>query len=283
MRSTEQMLSLIKTVAESENCVKSAILCGSRANENAPKDIYQDYDVVYFVSDIKPYFNNINWLEEKFGKAILMQTPDIIDYPELTAETAEKFTFLAIFSDGVRVDLTLTTKSPEQDAEPFLVLLDKCGMLDGIECDADYYNVKMPTQREFSNCCNEFWWCLNNVAKGLARREIPYAKDMFDGPVRAMLNQMLSYYIGTFTDFSVSIGKAGKYLNKYLTESTYNKYLKSYSSTDPDKMWNSVINTCKLFSDVAIYTANTLGLEYNALEEKGAREYMINVKNKVYE
>ncbi len=283
MRSTNEMLSLIKTVAEGEKCVKSAVLCGSRANQSAPTDIYQDYDVVYFVSDIKPYFNNTAWLAKCFGEIKLLQTPDINDNPNLTAETAEKFTFLAIFSDGVRVDLTVTTKAPEENAEPFVVLIDKCGMLSGIECDTDYWNVKMPTQREFSHCCNEFWWCLNNVAKGLARGEIIYAKAMLEGPIRPMLNQMLSYYIGSFTDFSVSVGKEGKYLKKYLPDSIYSKYLKSYSQTDVEKMWSSVISTCKLFSDIAKYTANALGLEYNLAEEKGAREYIINVKNKIYE
>ncbi|HKM05313.1 MAG TPA: aminoglycoside 6-adenylyltransferase [Lachnospiraceae bacterium] len=35
--------------------------------------------------------------------------------------------------------------------------------------------------------CNNFWWCLNNVAKGLWREEIPYTMDMISFHIRPML------------------------------------------------------------------------------------------------
>ena len=35
--------------------------------------------------------------------------------------------------------------------------------------------------------CSEYWWCLNNVAKGLKRNELPYALDVIDFTLRPML------------------------------------------------------------------------------------------------
>ncbi|WP_343216395.1 aminoglycoside 6-adenylyltransferase [Clostridium simiarum] len=43
----------------------------------------------------------------------------------------------------------------------------------------------------FWTCCNEFWWCLNNVAKGMWREEILYVMDTLDFTIRVELKNML--------------------------------------------------------------------------------------------
>ena len=282
MRSTEEMLRLITDVAERDENVRAAVLSGSRADISRPKDVYQDYDVAFLVKDLTPYFNNPCYIEKIFGKALIMQLPDLNDNPDLSWVTAEHFTYLTIFEDGIRLDLTFTTTMPDWGNEPMKVLLDREGHLSD-NLDNECYMVKRPTQSEFSACCNEFWWCLNNVAKGLKREEIPYAKSMFELTLRPQLNKMVSWYIGTISDFSVSTGKLGKYFKKYLPDNIYGKYLKTYTTSDPARIWTSTINTCKLFSDLARIVAQDLGLDYNADEEAGARLYMMNVKSGIYE
>lgn len=283
MRSEKEMLEIIISAAETDPMIESAFLCGSRAAPSAVKDIYQDYDIEYYVKDIKPYWNNKAWLESLFGKILILQTPDIMDDPSLTAETGSKFTYLCIYEDGVRIDLTVRSAPFADNGEPYIVLLDKSGkLLKARYGDESIYHVRRPSQTEFSNCCNEFWWCLNNVAKGIARDEIPYAMAMLNEPVRDMLNKMLGYYIGTLTDFSVSIGKMGKYLKRYLPENIYAKYLKTYPVGNAERIWTAVIAVCKLFSDVAKITAGDFGLEYNIDEENGARRYIIGVRDGEY-
>ncbi len=282
MRSTEEMLRLITDTAERDENVRAAVLSGSRADISRPTDVYQDYDVAFLVKDLTPYFNNPCYIERIFGKALIMQLPDLNDNPSLTVETAEHFTYLTIFEDGVRIDLTFTTLMPDWGNEPIKVLFDREGHLED-NFDNECYMVKRPTQAEFSSCCNEFWWCLNNVAKGLKREEIPYAKSMFELTLRPQLNMMVEWYIGTISDFSVSTGKLGKYFKKYLPDSIYYKYLRTYTTSDPTRIWSSLINTCKLFSDLARIVATDLGLEYNSKEEDGARLYMMNVKGGIYE
>ncbi|MCD7784418.1 MAG: aminoglycoside 6-adenylyltransferase [Oscillospiraceae bacterium] len=282
MRSNEEMLRLIADTAERDENVRAAVLSGSRADSSRPEDVYQDYDVAFLVRNLEPYFNNPCYIERTFGKVLIMQLPDLNDNPGMTLETAEKFTYLTIFEDGTRLDLTVTTTMPDWGNEPMKVLFDREGHLSD-NLDNECYMVHEPTQEEFSACCNEFWWCLNNVAKGLRREEIPYAKAMFEETLRPQLNKVVSWYIGTISDFSVSTGKKGKYFKKYLPDSIYGKYLRTYSPPDISKMWTSLVNTCKLFSDLARIVAQDLGLDYNTTEEDGARLYMMNVKGGVYE
>ena len=49
MRSEEEMMNLILQVAKDDERVRAVYLNGSRTNPNAPKDRFQDYDVVYVV------------------------------------------------------------------------------------------------------------------------------------------------------------------------------------------------------------------------------------------
>ena len=68
----------------------------------------------------------------------------------------------------------------------------------------------------FNDCCNEFWWICTYVAKGIWRDEVPYAMCMYDRFLRDMLFEMINWYIGIKTDFTISVGKCGKHFKKYL-------------------------------------------------------------------
>jgi aminoglycoside 6-adenylyltransferase len=76
--------------------------------------------------------------------------------------------------------------------------------------------VKKPTEQNFLDTCNEFWWCLNNVAKGLWREEIPYVMDMLNYCIRPQLIRLMEWKIGFDTNFTVSVGKSGKYMYRWL-------------------------------------------------------------------
>lgn len=54
------------------------------------------------------------------------------------------------------------------------------------------------------SCTSNFWWSLQNVAKGIWRDELPYAKSMFEYITKASLDEMASWWIGTNHNFKVS-------------------------------------------------------------------------------
>ena len=78
MRSEEEMMNLILQVAKDDERVRAVYLNGSRTNPNAPKDCFQDYDVVYVVTDTKPYYENHDWINH-FGTVLYMQMPEYMD------------------------------------------------------------------------------------------------------------------------------------------------------------------------------------------------------------
>ena len=66
MRSEQEMLGLILDTARQDERIRAVILNGSRANPNAPRDPFQDYDVVYVVTDVAPYKRNLEYIK-RFG------------------------------------------------------------------------------------------------------------------------------------------------------------------------------------------------------------------------
>lgn len=271
-RTEKEMLGLIIETAREDERILAALMSGSRADVHAVKDIYRDYDIVYCVRDVAPFWDNRAWLEEKFGKISVIQTPETMTLTPPDNNGA--FVYLTIFEDGSRIDLTVTEKPDIPDGEPAVVLLDKTGILADIRPRDDYWYVKPPTEKLFRDCCNEFWWCLNNVAKGMARGELVYVMEMYNKYVRDMLNQMTDWYIGVKHDFKVSAGKMGKNYKRYLPAELYGRYAATYSDSADEHIRGAVYTACGLFRELAKTVAERFGYTYDLTEDENMTAYM---------
>ncbi|HHX72106.1 MAG TPA: aminoglycoside 6-adenylyltransferase [Clostridiales bacterium] len=278
MRNEQEMMDLILGVAKADERIRAVILVGSRANPAVPKDIYQDYDITYFVEDIMPFYNNPAWVEECFGKPLIMQMPETMRDPVGDG----RFNYMMIYPDGNRIDLTFAFTKYVDDGEPAVVLLDKdngSGFVPVLPEPSDkLWHIKPPSPLYYYSCCNNFWWCLNNVAKGIARDELPYVMHMLNDVVRTELHDMMNYYIGTQHGFELSTGKNGKYFKKYLPPELYAQYAATYSGSNYADIWAAVDTMCDLFHTLAIAVASHFGFTYRQDEEDGIREYIRMVR-----
>ena len=277
----KEIFDLVKKIANDDERIRAVLMDGSRANPDVPKDKYQDYDIKYFVTDINFFYGNTEWVKEKFGNPLIMQLPESMEI--LPPSGDGHFCWLMIFEDGNRIDLSVEFTPYIDDGEPVVVLLDKDGFFPQLNINKKYWHIKPPSQKYFYECCNEFWWCLNNVAKGIARDELPYAMKMYNSIVRDMLDKMIEWYIGVNYDFSVSVGKMGKYFKNYLPENYYEKYTTTYSDNNYNHFWESIFSACELFHLTAEIVANYLNITYDQNEENGMRKYLNMVKNNCME
>ena len=275
MRTPEEMLDLILGVAKEDERISAVTMGGSRANKDCPVDIFQDFDIVFFVKDVAPFWDNEEWIAEKFGKPALLHKPDSMEL--IPPENDGNYFYLMIFPDGNRIDLQFTSWPYDDDGEPMILLLDKDGTFPKIQIAEDFWYIKRPTAKYFADCCNEAHWCLNNVAKGIAREEAAYVMMML-GFVRDMLIRMLEWYAGMNHNFRISTGKCGKYFKKYLPKDIYERFLKTYPTADTEAMWAAAFEILYLFGDVAREVAAKLEFTYNAAEEKGIEDYMKQVR-----
>ncbi|MBZ5753572.1 aminoglycoside 6-adenylyltransferase [Metabacillus rhizolycopersici] len=284
MRSDKEMFDLILGVAQNDERIRAVYMNGSRTNPNAPKDIFRDYDIVYVVTETASFINDEKWISI-FGELLMIQEPDKNDkLVGMAVDFERSYGYLMLFKDGNRIDLRIQTKEAmiecyEKD-KLTIPLLDKDKILPLIPDPTDIdYHVKKPTKAMFISCYNDFWWCLQNVAKGIWRGELPYAKQMFEYVIRVRLDEMVSWWIGTKHDFQVSTGKMGKYFKKYLPEPYWEMYKETYSDSDYDNLWNSIFVTCELFRALSQDVAGYFSFIYPVEDDINMTEYLKQVRN----
>lgn len=281
MRNEQEMYDLILQTAKEDERIRAVYMNGSRTNPNVPKDIFQDYDIMYVVEATEPFIEEKTWID-RFGERLFMQYPD--DNPEFPCDVHNCYGWLIQFADGNRLDLHVETISHAKENilsdSLCRVLLDKDGLLPKVpESSERNYLVKKPDEVTFLCSCNEFWWCLDNVAKGLFREEMPYVQDMLNFNVRPELTQMLSWKAGILTEFTVSVGKSAKYLYRYLPKEEWQEYLATYSAAKREACWDAVMTMCSLFEKTAVFVAEKLGFSYNESEGKNCMSYLCHVRN----
>lgn len=275
MRTESEMLNLIVQTAKEDSRIRAAYLEGSRVNPNAPKDIFQDFDVVYIVNETRSFIEDKSWIN-RFGERLFMQVPEDTVYSNDNVE--ESYGWLMQFKDGNRLDLhvTLYDKAKSQ-LELYKVLVDKDGLFSVNEQTNDeVYWIKKPSEDEFLCTCNEFWWCLDNVAKGLWRDEIPYVLDMLDFNIRPMLKRLIEWKIGIDYEFSISAGKSCKYM-KTLSPEYYQRFLKTYAIAEREAIWQAVFTMCDLLNEIAQWLADKLMYRYNREEAENCMQYLKDI------
>ena len=169
MRTDQEILGLILETAKKLQ-VDAVALSGSRTDTKAPKDEFQDYDVVYVVDDLDNLTSDLAWLDQ-FGTRIIEQH-NILGNRRL---------YLMLFEDGNRIDLTLCPKdyiNEWVDSEAgFTVLEDKKGIFETYSPSPQRYWTAPASATDFDKSCNEFWWVSAYVVKGICRKQVIYSTD----------------------------------------------------------------------------------------------------------
>jgi len=278
MRTTTEMMELIMGIINSDERIRAAELNGSRANPNALIDIYQDFDICCYVTDVSSFTKNHSWIDV-FGERIMLQMPEAMINPS----NYGGFNYQMLFTDGNRIDLTLIpieNYNPENPDSESILLIDKDGFTSPyIPASDKSYWVKPPTELEYFSICNNFWWCLQNVAKGIKRDELPYAMEMFNIHVREGFNYMISWYIGVKNNFAVNPGKMGKYFKNFLNERQYKLLCETYSDSNYDNFWDAIFKMCELFRETAKIVAEYFNFEYIQSDDDNMTGYLNYIKN----
>lgn len=274
MRTEQEMIQKVLQVGGGLPQVKAIGISGSRGNPDAPRDIFQDYDVIFVVEELSEMLTDRRWLED-FGQRLIMQTPE-----EMTLslqELGDRFTFLMLFEDGVRVDLTLcpVTAIDQLKEDPFVVPLhDPLELFKGFpEPSDELFWVKAPTEAEFQDCLNEFWWVTTYVVKGLWRNELFYATDHLYDICQGELLRMMGWRVAKSQNYRVSLGKNYKYLPDHLDAVTISKLdqLRDFSSRE--KLWQSLFLTQALFEAESRDFAASNGFSFDEEQPVRLREY----------
>lgn len=254
IRAETEMLDLILQTAKTLQ-VKAVAMSGSRTNPKAPKDEFQDYDVLYVVDDLDNLTSDLSWLDQ-FGKRIIEQEVGL----------GQRRLYLMLFEDGNRIDLTLCPKEHIQewvDSEAgFNVLEDPEHLFEPYSQNLERYWTSPATETDFKNSCNEFWWVSSYVVKGICRNQLIYATDHLYRICQQELLKVLAWQAASDRGV-VDIGKNCKYLFNYLPTEKEKEFSSLLDFASLDKIIQSLFATMQLFHQEAQSLAQKMGFDYD--------------------
>ena len=254
MRTETEMLDVILKTAKTLQ-VAAVAMSGSRTDTKAPKDEFQDYDVVYVVENLDELITDLSWLDQ-FGKRIIEQ--------EVTL--GHRRLYLLLFEEGNRIDLTLCPKDRIQewvDSEAgFTVLEDPNGLFEPYSPSPQRFWTNPASAIDFENACNEFWWVSAYVVKGICRNQIIYAIDHLYGICQQELLKVLSWQVASDRG-KIDIGKNYKYLFNYLPTEKEKQFSNLLDFSSLDEIPQSLFATMEFFHREAQYLAKKLGFDYD--------------------
>ena len=254
MRTETEMMNLILQIAESLK-VDAVALSGSRTDTKAPKDEFQDYDVVYVVDDLDTLTRDLAWLDQ-FGTRIIEQH-NILGNRRL---------YLMLFEDGNRIDLTLCPKDHIQEwlesEADFTVLEDTKGLFETYSPSPERYWITPATETDFEKSCNEFWWVSTYVVKGICRKQLIYSTDHLYGICQQELLKVLAWQVASDKG-TVDIGKNYKYLFNYLPAEKEKEFSNLLDFSSLDKTTHSLLATMQIFHQEAQILAQKMDFDYD--------------------
>lgn len=254
MRTDQEMLGLILETAETLK-VEAVAMSGSRTDTKAPKDEFQDYDLVYVVDDLDNLTNDLSWLDQ-FGNRMIEQE----------VRLGHRRLFLMLFEDGNRIDLTLCPKEHIKewvDSEAdFTVLNDPKGLFAPYSPNPRRYWTSPASEIDLKKACNEFWWVSAYVVKGICRNQVIYATDHLYGICQQELLKVLAWQVASDRG-AVDIGKNYKYLFNYLPAEIEKAFSNLLDFSNLEKITQSLLATMSLFHREAQDLAKKMDFDYD--------------------
>ena len=254
MRTDKEMLGLILQIAKKIQ-VDAVALSGSRTDTKAPKDEFQDYDVVYVVDDLDNLTSDLSWLDQ-FGTRIIEQH-NILGNRRL---------YLMLFEDGNRIDLTLCPKDHIQEwvesETAYTVLVDEKGLFESYSPSPERFWTSPASETDFEKSCNEFWWVSAYVVKGIRRDQLIYTTDHLYGICQQELLKILAWQVARDRGV-VDIGKNYKYLFNYLPAEKEKEFSNLLDFSSLDKIIQSLFATMQLFHQEAQRLAQKMSFDYD--------------------
>jgi aminoglycoside 6-adenylyltransferase len=247
--------------AWNDDNIRAIVLTGSRADRTRVIDDLSDFDLTIFVRDLAPITSDPDW-PCQFG-SIMVRWPLT---PQPTFDPAW-ITQLVLYETGLRIDFQFTTddnRSAERPGELFCVLVDKDLISDSLEATPiEGTRIVPPTEDEFVDRINAFWWDIPYVAKALSRGEIPYARFILEGDLRFnKIHPLLSWRIASRYGQDTDVGVFGRWFERYLESEIWDRYLQTFAGPALEDQRQAMFSMCELVGVLGRDLAARLGFQY---------------------
>lgn len=283
MRSEGEIVDRVLAVAGADDAVRAVI----RTDLLPVREYLYTYNFIFVVDELGRFDGDV--FGTCLGERILLYRADK-SYPKMFPGVKAH---LMVFRDGVTIvihtmnrDAFLSRYNREDEREnvwmgdTYRKLLDKDGALPDIERLEERQTLfsGVPSEPEFTNACDEFWWVMKTFAEYTLRRELPAAMFYLNVAVRDLLNQLLRWHIRLREGKPVDMGILDSNLEKLLEEEWFALYRRTYPDADYGSVWEAFDAVAALWNRVGTGIAERCGFRYPRQTEGDMLAFIRNLR-----
>jgi aminoglycoside 6-adenylyltransferase len=274
----EQLIERFTRWADSEENIRAVLVIGSRARSNQPADQWSDLDLAIITDDPGAIINNADWVQN-------------VGIPWLTfiEPTGDKrgLERRVLFEGGLDVDFsplpTVLVKeyvehglSPEANdtlRRGARVLIDKDKLAQRILAMVqDTSPSSFPSQSDFLQVVNDFWYHTVWTAKHLRRGELWWAKSGSDDRLKSLLRIMMEWHAQSQHKGEIDTWMRGRFLEEWVDQRALEELKSAFAHYDLEDIWHALFVTMNLFRWLTVETAQNLELSYPVYGDEKATE-----------
>ena len=285
MRSDSENRAQIVRWGAQHDSVRAMLLTSTRAIPNAKPDIFSDYDVILVLTDIHPFAEDRDWLED-FGHVLTLYCDPILRDGDF-----ERSGNVVQFEDGLKIDFTLwpiglmqrivsEPQLPNELDAGYQLLLDKDHLTDGLKPPTyKAYIPTPPTQRAYREHIEDFFLVAIYVAKYLWRDDLIAAKHLMDAAIlHEHLLPMLQWQVEIRQQWTLKMIIYGRGLKKWLPADLWAELENTYTGGGIEANWDALFRSIELFRHLSIEVGEHLGYPYLTDLDQRTIAYIQKVK-----
>ncbi len=258
---SDELLDRVLTWAKTADAVRAIVMEGSHARLDNRVDRFSDYDLNLYVDDLNRFIKDDSWIE-RLGKVWAM---------EKLVEDNGWFSRLVLFEGGQDIDFLLVPVQwlhdharhhtlPDEYQRGYKVLLDKDGIASQLPAPAYKARPKQkPSEAEFVNAVNVFWFELFHLVKYLHRGELWCVKFRF--PQRRLL-QMIEWHAQALHNWDYDTWMVGKFMEEWVEPELWQAFGEIFARFDKEDSWRAVQALIPLYHRIASEAAAHMGYTY---------------------
>ena len=272
----ESLIERFVAWAQDRPDIRLAIILGSRARVSHPADEWSDLDLLLMVIDPEPYLSDLDWLKNlgDFRITFLEPTP-----------MGDGMGCRVLFNDGLDVDFSIVSSAQTEQGiqldfrseitqifgRGIRVLLDKDGRVPPVNPTfMKSGSSSPPTQSEFVETANDFWYHAVWTAKKLRRGEVWTAMMCCDVYMKRLLLKAVECHARVLNGWDYDTWYNGRFLEHWADPRVLGALQGAFARYAEDDIRSALLATMGLFRWVAKEIAERLDYAYPTLADEYA-------------
>lgn len=271
----DELIESIRRWAVNASDVHAVVIIGSRARAARPADEFSDLDLLVVATDTDRFYQTTDWLQA-------IGTPWLWFDEQTPAGMMER---RVLFDQALDVDFVFMPLSDLQNStndlalstlqRGYRVLVDKVGISHDLKpVHAAGTKAVKPTESEYVNDVNDFWFHTVWLTKKLLRGEVWMAKSCLDGYLKRILLRMAEHHAHIKNGWDYDTWFDGRFFDSWADPTVLKSIRYAYAHYDEDDIIRALRATMELFRTVASETAAGMGWAYPEQTDREATRWV---------